>query len=310
METIITKKYVPLLVIFIILYITPIFFVSPDPALLSRFNLSTLQLKLISLTLVVFLAIIWYSAFYGFAKFKEYAAKITHSPDGRTFNMLANGLGFLALALPVSALASAALDYIAQMYPAFSPTTVVIRRYIMLCLAAIAFIWIYRGSKSLVTLTSKKFKPSLYFWMGVIAVLAMGVLYAYVALANTVGNVPNPISYKAVYYLPPWLIITTYVIPYVFIWLLGVRSIALILFFNKNTQGLVYKKALRHLAVGLSLVVGGSIATQLFMALGNTTGSRGLQLLLIFVYLLLIFMAIGYILIAIGAKKLKKIEEV
>lgn len=299
-----------LFIIFLILYITPIFFTAPNPAILERYDLSALQLKFIMLTIVVFLAVIWYSAFYGFVRFKEYAVKIIDSSDGQAFNALANGLGLLAISFPVSALIAAGFGYISQINPALNPATVITERYIVLALAAIAFMWIYKGSKRLLSLTSKKFKPSFYFWLSILLVFTMGGLYAYVALTNTADSVTEPISRKAVYYLPPPLIITTYVIPYVCIWMLGLRSIAFILFFSKKSKGLVYRRALGYLAAGLSLVVSGSIATQLLTAIGNAASHWGLQLLLALVYLLVIAIAAGYLLIAVGAKKLKKIEEV
>lgn len=303
------KKYAFLLGIFIAFYAVLIFVIPPDPAVLKRFGMDVLQLRLIRLTLVGFLAVIWYSAFYGFAKFKEYALKIKDSPDGRAFCTLANGLGVLAFALPISSLVSTALGYIARAHPDFTAATVVAERYLALGLAAAAIVLIYRGSKSLAALTTKKPKRAGYLW-GSIAVLIMSGLYAYIVLTNTTSSVPDPANSKAVYYLPVWLIITTNIIPYACIWLLGLRSVTHILFYKRNSQGLVYARALGSFAIGLGFVIGGSIAVQIFTALGNSLDKWGLQLLLALVYLLVIIMAIGYVLIAIGAKRLKKIEEV
>lgn len=304
------KKYALILGIFIVLYTALILIIPPDQAVLDKFNLSILQIQLIDFTLILFLAVIWYSAFYGFSKFKEYALKIINSPDGRAFNTLANGLGVLAVALPITSLTSVELNYFARLYPEFTPATVIIDRYIILTLAIVAIVLIYRGAKNLAALTNKKLKNTLYIWASTAIVLAMGGLYAYVALSNTASSVPDPVTGRAVYYLPAWLIIATNIIPYVCIWLLGLKSIAFILFFKRNTAGLVYGRALGNFAVGLGLVVGASIVVQIFTALGNTPTNWGLQLLLAFVYLLVIVMAVGYLLIAIGAKKLKKIEEV
>lgn len=304
------KKYAISLGIFIVLYAALIFILPPDQAILNKFHLTFMQLQVINLTLILLLAVIWYAAFYGFSTFKEYALKIIDHPDGRAFNTLADGLGVLAFALPLTSLISTELNYIARMYPEFTPATVITDRYIALVLAIVAITLIYRGSKNLAALASKKPRNTVYTWLSLGAVLTMGGVYAYVALSNTASSVPDPATGKAVYYLPVWIIIATNIIPYTCVWLLGLRSIALILFFKRNAQGLIYSRTLGRFALGLGLVVGASIVVQIFTALGNTPAEWGLQLLLVFIYILVIIIAIGYLLIALGAKKLRKIEEV
>lgn len=303
------KVYVFLLGIFIAFYVMLILITPPDPTVLERFGVDVLQIRLISLTLVALLAVIWYSAFYGFAKFKEYALKIKESPDGRAFCTLANGLGVLAFALPITSLVSTILDYYTRIHPELTAAIVITERYLALGLAAAAIVLIYRGSKDLVAITAKT-PGRIGYLGGGIVVLIMGGLYAYIALSNTAASVPDPATGIAVYYLPPWLIVTTNIIPYTLVWLLGLSSVLHILFYKRNSQGLVYTRALSSFAAGLGLVVGGSIAVQIFTALGSGVDEWGAQLLLAFVYLLVIVMATGYVLIAIGAKKLKKIEEV
>lgn len=305
-----TKKYVFSLGIFIVLYTALILIIPPDQAVLDKFNLTLIQLQFIDITIIMLLALIWYSAFYGFSKFKEYATKIIDNPDGRAFNTIANGLGVLAFALPITSLISIELSYLARLYPEFTPITVILDRYIAIILAMVAIIFIYRGSKKLAALTNKRPKNTLFTWGSLLFVLAMGTLYAYIALSNPANDIPDAMTMKSVYYLPGWLIITTYVIPHTCIWLLGLRSITFILFFKRNTQGLLYARALSCFAIGLGMVVGASIAVQIFTALGNTPADWGLQQLLAFVYLVVVIMAIGYVLIALGAKKLKRIEEV
>ncbi|HSX43684.1 MAG TPA: hypothetical protein VLE69_00065, partial [Candidatus Saccharimonadales bacterium] len=65
-----------------------------------------------------------------------------------------------------------------------------------------------------------------------------------------------------------------------------------------------------RLALGLGVVVGFLMVLRYLVALTTTLDNLALKYLLLVVYLLLIFIAIGYGLIASGAKRLKKIEEV
>src|SRR4029079_18930440 len=150
------KKYAVLLGIFIAVYAALSFIIPPDPASQEKFGLSALQVRFISLTLLVPLAVIWYLAFCGFSKFTEYALKIVDNPDGRAFNMLANGLMVLALTLPISSITSAVLNYLSGMHPNFTAATVITNRYMALVLAAAAFVLIYQGSKGLSALITKK----------------------------------------------------------------------------------------------------------------------------------------------------------
>lgn len=303
-----SKKYAFSLGIFIILYVGLSFSIPPDPTTLERFDLSVLQLRLLSLTVALPLMVIWFLAFYGFAKFKEYALRIIDSSDGQAFNTLANGLMVLAFTLPISSLTSLALKYFAHIYPDFTAATVIANRYIALCLAIAAFVLIYQGSKRLADLITKKITRPHYLWAWITA-LFMGGLYAYFIITYIVRGVSDP-SDQTVYYLPAWLIITTIVIPYTCIWYLGLKSATHILFYKRNVQGLVYRQTLGSLAAGVGMVVSASIVMQLLTALSSHFVTWGLQSLLILVFLLIATMAIGYAFIAFGAKKLKKIEEV
>lgn len=303
------KKYAFLLGVFIVAYMILTFGVPSDADWLERLGLSDLQFRLIRLTLALPLVMIWFLAFYGSATFKAYALKIIGSPDGRAFNVLANGLMVLALALPVSSITSATLRYLSRMHPEFTAAAVITNRYISLGLAIIAFVLIHRGAKSLVALTAKKSAGSTYVW-SVIAALTIGGPYTYLIITNSANSIPDPSIALAIYYLPAWLVVATIVTPYVWVWYLGIKSAVFILFYKKHIQGLVYRQALGRLAAGIGIVVGGSIVVQLLTPLSSQLVNWGLGSLLTLVYLLVVIVAIGYVLIALGAKRLKKIEDV
>jgi hypothetical protein len=62
-------------------------------------------------------------------------------------------------------------------------------------------------------------------------------------------------------------------------------------------------------ALGIAVVVLGSVLTRVFISISTTITNLKLTPILIIIYGLLSVIAAGYILIAIGAKKLRKIEE-
>jgi hypothetical protein len=80
--------------------------------------------------------------------------------------------------------------------------------------------------------------------------------------------------------------------------------------FSKHTKGLLYKRALNSLAAGITIAIMTSIVLQYIAS--DTTHIRKITFnaLLLGVYLLLTVYAAGFGLIALGAKRLKKIEEV
>lgn len=304
-----TKKYVLLLGIFVALYVLITFNTPPDPTSLQLLGISVLQLRLINLSFLIPVVAIWFLAFYGFSTVKDYALKITGNPDGRAFNKLASGLMVLGFTLPMSSIISASLNYLTRAYPDFIAASVITNRYISLILAALAITLIYQGSKGLVALVIKDSVRPNYLWCAIVAVI-MGGVYAYLALTNMASSTPDPDTNLGIYYLPSWLIVTTIIIPHICIWYFGLKSAVLILFYKKRVQGILYARALSRLAAGIGIVVCSSMVSQLFTAVSTQFVKWGVQPLLAFAYVLVVITGIGYVLIALGAKKLKKIEEV
>lgn len=134
--------------------------------------------------------------------------------------------------------------------------------------------------------------------------------YCYVTLTNPARQFPPSSGIKAAYYLPDWLLVTTIIIPYLFVWFYGMRAAAHLAFYRKNVSGVVYKQALGYLAVGLGTVIVSSMALRFLVSLTTLLNSLSLKILLILLYALIFVIASGYIFIAVGAKKLKRIEEV
>jgi uncharacterized membrane protein len=80
--------------------------------------------------------------------------------------------------------------------------------------------------------------------------------------------------------------------------------------YAKKIKGLLYKRALNRLAAGIATVIGSSIFIQFINIVFAYKNNGSLGSLLVLIYLLLAVEAIGYILIASGAKNLKRIEEI
>ena len=80
--------------------------------------------------------------------------------------------------------------------------------------------------------------------------------------------------------------------------------------YRRTVRGLFYKQALRMLAGGTTFAIVASVALQYLTSSSKYLRRINLNWTLLTYYVILITFAVGFILIAVGASKLKKIEEV
>jgi hypothetical protein len=172
--------------------------------------------------------------------------------------------------------------------------------------ALISFWLITRGAGKLARLI-KKPAPQSAKALVTVTVFMLAGLYAFLALAKaTHDGTGGPANY----HLPGWLVLLTIILPYLFVWHRGSIAAFEIQWYRKHTKGLLYKRSLKLLAAGVASVIVTQIVFQFFVAVADTVGGLRLGSLLLVIYALLGVMAAGYVMIAMGAKKLQKIEEV
>lgn len=304
------KKIYMFLGVAIILYAGIVFGTPTDPEILGRYNMSALQARLINMSIVLPFAVIWFLAFYGYIAFRDYARVIRKSHDGRAFTLIARGLAILATGLPLVSILSSLTRLVNQDRPEFIPTTTVLIHYANIAVSIFAFWYIHKGAQKLLSATKEQ--PHGREWSLLLGGFVMLALtYIYLVLTNPARNSNSPsFSGQSIFYLPDWLIVVTIIMPYMYIWYVGLVSGFYINFYQKKVGGVIYKAAFRFLALGLIGVIVSSIMRQYITATSNLLADLRLAPLLMLVYSLLIAIAIGFVLIAIGARKLKHIEEV
>src|SRR6266496_2296176 len=89
--------YAILLVVATVLALT----LPPDPATLQTLHISTPEYRLTIVTLLLPLAVIWFAAFYAYAKLKDYAKHLFANREGKGYKKIATGLGVLAFGLAI-----------------------------------------------------------------------------------------------------------------------------------------------------------------------------------------------------------------
>ncbi|MGH7237133.1 MAG: hypothetical protein ACREGF_01210 [Candidatus Saccharimonadales bacterium] len=273
----------------------------PAPTTLSTLHIAPTVYRAAVLTLILPYGVIWFAAFYAFDMLAKYASKIKSAKEGESFCRIARGIGIIAWGLALTTIASLVLNSVAAQFHGFDRAHIIINNYIALLVPVIAFLTINTGTYQLANLA--KAKPGRIGSQILIFVYtAVAVFFVYFVMHNHVRN--NP------YHLPLLPLITTLIIPYIYVWFIGLLSAYELWLYAHKATGVLYRHALTRLSAGLTIVIAAAIAVQ-YMA--NTYASKtniSLSATLCIMYALLAAQASGYVLIALGAKRLKMIEEV
>ena len=280
---------------------------SPIGNRINTYGLDHDHIRLIQVTLVLPIIGVWFIALWGSLRFKNYAVGISEGADGRALNTVANGLLTLVSSLAVNGVVQAVGKL---MVPRFGlEATTIITNYVSLGLSLIAFVIICRGAWQLAALVGYRGVRRNQFW-GFLVLAVMGVLYAWLLAHNpdrlTSAN-PDQIT---PYYLSDWLLLTTIVIPYLVLWNLGLTAVAAVRSYQCHAKGIIYRNALGRLAAGLFTIIMALLLIQLTDAIGPSLVRLGLSSILFLIYLLIFVYAFGHVLVALGARRLAKIEEV
>ena len=273
----------------------------PSYSLLHTFHITHAEYRLAVFTLLVPYAIIWFSAFYGYDKLARYAKTVRGSREGDAFQNIATGTGFLAWGLALPTLLAILLGGITAHYPAFEPARTIIDEYAMLLAPLIGFVIIGAGTRKLADIVRARPTRAGVLLFG-LAVIFVTIFFEHAVIRNRyIGGSP--------YYLPLTLLMTTIIAPYVFTWYTGLLAAYELWLYAIKARGVLYKRALSQLAGGIAIVIVGSVSAQYLAGSYATHGTSVITVLAI-AYSFLVIQALGYVLVAVGANRLKKIEEV
>lgn len=292
-----------------IIYIVINLLIPPAADTLTRFGLTPEKARMLKISVLLPYVVIWFVAFFGYVQLRDYSNLIKESKDGRSLSVIADGLMILAIAMPMTALASTVTNYLGETDPGSLPAGTIINHYFELLLSGLAVSYIYKGSQDLAGTIAAK-KNDIFEYIFRIGFIALAVLYSYLTLSNPSRQFPTAEAHRAAYYLPDFLLVTTIILPFLIIWYLGFRSAEYIQLYRSNVKGHLYRNSLGYLATGILFVILSRIALRFFNSLNGVLVSSSLRFVLVVVYILLVLIAIGFVVIAIGARRLKKIEEV
>ncbi|HVS58537.1 MAG TPA: hypothetical protein VHD60_02230 [Candidatus Saccharimonadales bacterium] len=273
---------------------------------LHRYHIHVTEYRLLMLGIILPLIAIWFSAFYGYERLREYRATIAGTSEAKGFGHIAMGFGWLAWGLPVASIISTIFGGIAVEVGWFHTPAVIVDNYISLAIAVGAFHFISAGTHRLSPPIGKT-RSVLGARFFVLFFILLTVSYCYLITQNL--QRPHPTSTDP-YHIPLWAVLLTLAVPYLYAWFVGLWAALEMNLYAATTRGVFYKHALRYLSSGLAMVVASSIFIQYTSSASPSLSGDALRSILLIIYGLLLVYAAGFALVALGARKLKKIEEV
>lgn len=289
-------SYLILLLIYCAFTLIP----NPSAEILKRYHVSALGLRLIDLTLIIIIALIWFAAFYGYAKLHRYYQFIKHDKDGKQVGLICEGIFYLMLWLPISSVVSSIFNYINTRHPNLIGTTTIINNYIGLIFPLIGFVLIGIGARRLNELVKKR--PSTFI-SNILSLIIVYVAFIYFHLIASTQN------RDVAYHMSFWPLMLTLAVPYSYMWFTGLVAAYELYYYQQKVVGIIYKKSWKYLALGIGWLIISSMALQYLTTISSRLDSLSIYIILAIVYALLILIATGFLLVMLGAKKLQKIEE-
>lgn len=273
----------------------------------NTFDLNNTQLHLVQLTFVVPILFIWFLIVFGGIRFKNYALLIKGSQEARGLSLVADSLLLIAFGGIVVNLFGLLRTYVGLQ---FTEEFAITRNYLNLALQLASYGLLYIGSRRMVKSVEEKSPASHRVILPQLIVAGLVAVYAALMFTNQYRNAtPDPTKFTS-FYLPDALLLLTIIVPYAFVWTIAAGALVNLRIFANGVKGIVYRDAIRRLVLGMTFVVGFAIALGMLSSLSGIFAGSSLQFVLAFIYIILILYATGFLIIASGARKLSRIEEV
>ncbi len=290
--------YVSLSVVYLIILL-----LSPVPhKTIEQYHITTLTVRLLDLSFGIPLIAIWGAAFYGYFKLSQYAGLVNRGDDSKALSKLSYGILLLALWLPVSSIVSGITKDFADAYHGFLTPDIIINNYVGLLFPLAGYILIGEGARNFSELVKVRPSRRAIYIMGFV-VITVGVVYSHL-----VASTQNRLN--AAYHLDTDMVLLTLVIPYIFTWFIGVLATYELYVYHSRVKGVLYSRAMSLLAYGIGSMIVISMFIQYLSTLASRLSVLSLSWILALIYLLLVMLALSFVLIAVGAKRLQRIEEV
>lgn len=288
--------------ILLVLYAAGTLLLPPAPGTLQRYHITLTQMRLLDLTVIVLYGGIWLCALYGFYTLHAYYALIRKNKDGKALAKLTVGVGLIAFWLPITSNFSLYTNYLTEKHPSYTPAIGILQNYLTLLIPLVGFIFLSIGARRLSDLTKQRISQRDTNIL-ILTVIVIGVTYTHLIVSTS-----NQMTTQL--HMSPIALLLTIAVPYIYMWGIGLLAVYEIHHYQMKAPGILYRKSWRMLAFGLGSIISVTILLQYLVTISARLTKLSLNKLLLLVYVLLILLAVAYVLIAVGVRALKRIEEV
>ena len=291
------------------LYIAASYVYPLDHAALERRHLDLIVARIVSISVATLFIAVWYLAAYASAKFRSYTMSIRSYRDGPALLSVASGVQLLAIYLPVRSVMKAVLNYEAFIHPSFASFATIVITYVSLALPFAAFILIGRGCQRLENVAKARISLPEVYALG-LAFILLAVWYCYASFMHAGNVLPANWLVTAPADVPIAVRTFTIIIPYLFMWFVGCIAVYEVMLYQRYVKGVIYRKALESLSLGIALLIAMSIISQ-FAAVN----ARGLQampfgIVLVITYGVLLLLGLAFGFIVRGVRKLWLLDHI
>lgn len=276
--------------------------IPPNAVTLHTLSINSTVYRTLILALLLPVGVVWGLAFYSYGQLEAYADAVEDTPEGVPSRKLALGIKVLAWGLILPTILSTLLNLIELNTPNFTPARAIINHYAAVLVPVIAFTIIADAAQGFTGIVRTHRAQSVIRVLMFIFIV-LGIFFIHAVVHNqTISD--NP------YYLPFYPLVLTIVAPYLYAWVMGLLAMYDLLLYARKVKGVLYRTGLHNLIGGLTAVILGSILSQYITAATTQKATFSIGAILLIVYVLLLVEGIGYLLVALGAQRLRKIEEV
>jgi len=276
----------------------------PDPATLKLYHISTTTYRVIIALLLIPEALLWYACFFAYSKLLEYSRYLGGSKEHRAFKKITLGMGVLAYGLILPTIVSLLLSILSHHSESFKPSATIITNYISLLVVLISFSVLRGGTQILIESSRSIKRPSLR------GLRMFALLFTVLAVFFTYATIHTHHLSNNAYRLSLVPLMLTIIIPYLYAWFEGLVCVYNFRLYSIYVKGVLYKKAFFGLSVGLLLTVIASIAMEFITSTIGARKDEPLGFVVLVLYIIIAIFLAGLGMMALGTKKLKKIEEV
>ena len=284
-----------------------------DIEALAELGLTPTSARLISIFMIALpISLAWAILAKAAYNVQGYANFLQAGTESRAFTFIASGLMVLLSTDIIGALLNQVSSYSPEQTELVN--AILVANTMIDVVAALGlFILMFYGVSQLTHLIKVERKRLFRNHLIVAAVAALGpvVFIGHSIFSNanrvlTAGSEGAPITN----FFSDWQVIVFILIPYLVAWTAGNMAILSMLTYRSKVKGIIYKNAVKRFAQGLMMLVVLQIGLQILGQASDLFDDNTLALLLGVIAIIIIMIVVAYALIASGASKLRRLEEV